>query len=341
MKSKKIILVSHNGIGNLGGVERVCFYMKEILEKEYFVNTMVKPRFSFGKLNVFMYSFINTFKLLLRRNKFVISNSYQLFSFPSDISIHHGTSQGTINNVPGFDCFSARIIALLEKISAKFAKTVISVSKNCTNELIELYGISPSKIITLNNFVDGNIFHPILKDRSEKECLKIIFSGRISLRKGIGELLKLSDYIESISGVKLLIACNDDENTNLFSDKINTEIRIGLNFRDMNDFYNSGDVFYFPTLYEGFSMATLEALSCGLPVLGTKFAIPDELSQYEFCKITNNFSPADIVNAAFELCEKFKNRKEEIHKIINADFGKLQYSEKLHLIISERISCDV
>lgn len=38
-------------------------------------------------------------------------------------------------------------------------------------------------------------------------------------------------------------------------------LHIGVLPDKMPDYYHSGDVMYFPTHYEGFSMSTLEALS--------------------------------------------------------------------------------
>ena len=331
-ETKKIILVSLNGIGNSGGVERVCFYLKEILSAKYDVRILERPRISFGKLNVLLFPLINSIKLLFSRNVFVISNSWQLYAYPSDISIHHGTTQGCINNIAGFDCFSARVIAMLERMSAKRAKHVLSVSRNCTDELIRLYGIRSQKIATLNNFVDGSLFFPLPQKEERSDCV-ICFSGRICLRKGMDALLELSEYLETISGVKLLIACNDDANTSAFAGKVNTQIKTGLDIADMNDFYNEGDIFYFPTLYEGFSMSTLEALSCGLPVIGSCFAVPKELDAYEFCKRAEGLSAKEVVENALRLHETFKGRREEIHEIINRDFGKKQYSEELFEII--------
>lgn len=333
----KIVLVTHNGIGNTGGVERVCFYLKQILSEKYNVEIFEKKKYSFGKMNIFIIPLIISLKLFFQKNKFVISNSWQLFPYCSDLSIHHGTTQGCINHISGFDCFSARVIAKLEAISAKRAKYVLSVSNNCTDELINIYKIPAKKIITLNNFVDGDLFYPLKKHKENSECV-ICFSGRICTRKGIAALLKLSNYIEEIDGIKLLIACNDKHNIELFSLNKKTEIKVGLSLNDMNEFYNLGDIFYFPTLYEGFSMSTLEALSCGLPVLGTKFAIPDELNSYDFCKRTEDLSPKEIIDCAITLYNKFYNKRFEIHEIINKDFGKEQYSKKLFEIINKRMN---
>ena len=188
--------------------------------------------------------------------------------------------------------------------------------------------------MTLNNFVDGELFFPKAKQKEDKELI-LLFSGRICIRKGMEQLFALANYIETIDGVKLLIASNDSENSKMFEGLSKTQIKTGLLLKDMNDFYNSGDIFYFPTLYEGFSMSTLEALSCGIPVIGTNFAIPEELKVYDFCSIIKQDSPSEVIETAKKLKRCFANKRKDIFETINKDFGKKQYTEKLMRIIND------
>ena len=48
----KILIVSQLGISNAGGVERVSYYLKEILEQNsYKVELLTRGKFNFGKLS--------------------------------------------------------------------------------------------------------------------------------------------------------------------------------------------------------------------------------------------------------------------------------------------------
>ncbi|WP_139018742.1 glycosyltransferase family 4 protein, partial [Elizabethkingia anophelis] len=83
--------------------------------------------------------------------------------------------------------------------------------------------------------------------------------------------------IENNDKYKLSIACNNSNNIELFNGLNNTSIHVGLTTDKMNEFYNSGDIMYFPSKYEGFEMVTLEALSAGIPVIGNDVGAISEL----------------------------------------------------------------
>ncbi|MEH1740604.1 glycosyltransferase [Fusobacterium varium] len=65
-----------------------------------------------------------------------------------------------------------------------------------------------------------------------------------------------------------MIATFRTESIKLFQGLKNTEMRLDLNLEEIIKFYSEGDILYFPSLYEGFEMVTLEALVSGIPVLG-------------------------------------------------------------------------
>lgn len=334
-KKKKIVIVSINGMKNVGGVERVVFYLHQILSKNYDVR-ILKACHSFGRFNLLIYPLWFSLKLLFIRNKIVISQSWQSFFYPVDFSIHHGTTKGFTNQCQKSLSLGSKIISWMEKVSAHRAKHILAVSENCKNELIELYKVNESKITVLNNFVDEKQFFPIQKKNSVPgKKITLLFSGRLGNSKGLSELQTLSSYLETIDGVELHIACNDNSNTELFIGKKNTKLHIGLQFNQMNDFYNSGDVLIFPTKYEGFSMATLEALSSGLCIIGTRFAVMPELQKYEFCKVMKTFEPCEVVNVAKKLVSQFSAKKENIHSQIQKDFGTEQYAKKLLSYVEE------
>ena len=277
-----------------------------------------------------IYPLLFSLGLLFKKKSVVISNSWQSFLYPVDFSIHHGTTAGYIRHAR-IKSKKSSLLAWMEKISARRAKTVVAVSENCKRELIELYRIASEKIIVLNNLVDERLFFPQASENNDKTV--ILFSGRLEERKGLSALLELSQVIESSDRYQLKIAANSHENTELFAGSKNTVILSGLDINAMREFYNSGDVLYFPTKYEGFSMATLESLACGTPVLGTVFAIPEEIRHHEFVFIEKASDIEKTLMSIQSIKHKFNNKRVEIHQMITRDFGYEQYRAKLLKLI--------
>ena len=333
MDEKKIILVSLNGIGNKGGVERVSWYLNDILSRNFSnVQLMTRGKLFPGKIGNLIWPFLLSLKLCFIKKKIVIANSWHCFLYPADLSIHHGTTAGAMkySNLGK----AAPLTAFMEKISAKKAKRILSVSLNCKRELEEIYKINPEKIDVLNNFVDENVFSPAqaAEKKESSKIINVLFAGSLDERKGIKKLIEFSDYIENLSGpytLKLTIASNTKNAYGFFEGRKNTKIVSGLGVEQMPDFYRAGDILFFATRYEGFSMATMEALASGLCVIGTDFAIPDEIKNYAFCYRYDFSDVSKTTEEIIRLYQTYHNQKKQIAEETIKDFGKKQYEEKI------------
>lgn len=335
-----------NGFSNAGGVEKVSYYLNELLSQKYETQVVMKSKLSFGKLNNLIQPVLISLKLKFSKSakkSLVIANSWHCFLFPADISVHHGTSAGIMLKT-GEVNMSLKITAWMEKVSAKKAKHILSVSENCKKELIEYYGIDEKKITVINNFVQDDVFAPAAEadKKSKLEVINVCFSGALISKKGMEKLNEFSKYIEENTfkiPLHLNIATNYERNAQDFKNRKNTSIQTGLTSTKMPDFYRKNDVMFFPTKYEGFSMAVLEALSSGLCLTGTDFAVTPEIIKYDFCHYIEHDTPvSEIAEAIIELAEKYNGKKNEIHLIIKNDFGTEQYKKKIFDFVEERIS---
>jgi glycosyltransferase involved in cell wall biosynthesis len=327
--NKKITIVSLNGDDNSGGVERVVYYLKNILVERFSVS-ILKRKGRLQKIDKIFFPLLFSLKLLFYKKTITISNSWQSFLFPVDFSIHHGTTAGYIQAAKK-KSFGSSYIAFMEKISARRAKTVIAVSENCKKELESLYKIDPKKIVVLNNFVDEKLFFSEVRD--DYKTTRILFSGRLEERKGLSKLLELALFLESRPEYELIMAVNSRANSELFEKFNNTHIYCGLDIPGMRKFYSSGDIFYFPTQYEGFSMSTLEALASGIPVIGTRFAIPEEVRRCEFVKIFEDGNLDILLEKITELVQNNKTRRHEISAATAHNFGYEQYKNRLFSLV--------
>lgn len=335
---KRIYIASLHGIENKGGLERVVLNLQTILSKYYDVRIIKKREKEFKHGNWLFQSLFVSLKLFFIPNKIVIGNSWHSFLYPCDFTIHHGTMRGNSLHLDN-DTLYTRRVAKMEEISAHVGKTVLAVGENVKDELMEYYHVPEKKILVLNNFVNDDFFVPQDRSPPTNKNIRIVYAGRLELGKGVYQLKKLSDYIETISGFELHIACISDTFIELFKQNKNTYIKVGVSPEEMPNFYNSGDVFYFPTQYEGFSMATLESLCCGIPVVGTKWAIGKELRDYDFTKVIETADCATILNHIKNVYEKYNtfSTRTEIHKTIVAKFGREQYEQRVLELVKTRM----
>jgi glycosyltransferase involved in cell wall biosynthesis len=98
----------------------------------------------------------------------------------------------------------------------------------------------------------------------------VVFSGGDWRRKGLDLLIKTIELLRD-QQIRLLVV-GDDRNGKEIKDLVQ---RLNLSSlvtfagfqKEVNRYYAAGDLFVFPTLYEAFSLATIEAAASGLPVV--------------------------------------------------------------------------
>jgi len=80
----------------------------------------------------------------------------------------------------------------------------------------------------------------------------------------------------------------------------------------LNEFYNSLDVFVFPSFYEGFGLPVLEAMACGVPIITSNVSSMPELVGASG-RFINTKNSNEVVN---EIIQIFKDEslKEDLHK---------------------------
>jgi starch synthase len=106
--------------------------------------------------------------------------------------------------------------------------------------------------------------------------LRIVFVGSLGQRKGVSYLLKAVDQLGE--QVELTLIGKPVSDCRPLHDALRTHRWIpSLSHNEVLDEIRRHDVMVFPTLFEGFGLVILEALSCGVPVITTAHtgAVPD------------------------------------------------------------------
>ena len=166
-------------------------------------------------------------------------------------------------------------------------KIYISLPKNvifCSNALKQLYyefGYSFRNPSIIYHGIDPLIFHPIVDKVKTDNTVKLLFCGRISKFKGIETVIyaiwKLINRY-NINNISLnIVGDGQKEYIKYLKNKVN---KLSLSAfihwiskaerNNMPEIYCSHDILIFPSIWqEPFSITILEAMSCGIPIIGT------------------------------------------------------------------------
>lgn len=193
--------------------------------------------------------------------------------------------------------------------SAVECEQIIANNSDIKQILSQKYGADPDRITVIPPPIDGS-YHPTGK---ANDTYTIGTVSNLMKRKRIDLLIK--SFLEAdIEDSRLLIGGNGAEKESLQKlAKNDPRIRF-LGFvgdDEMNDFYNSLDVFVFPTAEEGYGMPMVEAMACGKPVVTLDDGI-----------IPTSIKEKTTITTKENLAETLKNREFDCDIQKNIEFYK-------------------
>lgn len=201
-------------------------------------------------------------------------------------------------------------LSWITKFQLKTATKLIAVSQATKNDLIAKVGINPSQIEVIYEGVDREVFKPV-KDLSRAKSrddtlinslkhfeLKpegyFLFVGTIQPRKNLRRLIEAfnlfltqatSLIINHQSQPKLVLVGSkgwlSDEIYQLPEKlRIQKQVRFlgRINDQDLVALYSGAIALVFPSLYEGFGLPILEAMSCHCPVITSQTSSMPEVA---------------------------------------------------------------
>ena len=177
------------------------------------------------------------------------------------------------------------------------SRVIITDSEFTGNDIAGLFPKCSAKVEVIHLGVDRSIFKPLpeneidsFRKRNSLNEEFILYVGALKSHKNPGALARAVNELST----PLVILTNDqiEFKKKLFS-KANDENLIRLirleNEHDIALLYNSATLLFHPSLYEGFGLPPLEAMSCGLPVVcSNKTSLPEVVGD---AAVT--FSPED------------------------------------------------
>jgi len=184
---------------------------------------------------------------------------------------------------------------------AKKSKHLITVSQFSKDEIIELLKIHPTHITVISNAASNLNVVPSGSLRPIKEDY-IFTASSINPRKNLITLLQAFHKLVKIKDIKLVLLGNVSSAFGAtkellpFLDHPNIIHKTYASDSELKALYEHAKLFVYPSLYEGFGLPPLEALSSGCPVL-----VSDIPPHREVCvDAATYFNPLD----SGELAEK-------------------------------------
>lgn len=199
-----------------------------------------------------------------------------LCDIPLVVTIH-GTDLMGCRKWPVFRGFAEEAIAGSAKvlaISQDNRDLAISVLPSCANRLL-----------LLPNGYNEDIFYPEEVDRESlfdslglpyRGEYIVLFAGKLAEFKGVDTLLRVAHRYERLTEREIVtLIAGDGEEREKLSDLhkllgLRHTFFLGNQKQDeLRRLYNAADVFVMPSRREPFGLVALEAMACGLPVVGS------------------------------------------------------------------------
>jgi UDP-glucose:(heptosyl)LPS alpha-1,3-glucosyltransferase len=304
-----------------GGAERQCAYMargllsrghevhvfaRQIAKSPDIVPHPVSPEGILANR-----SFSDQVRSLLEKEPFDIIYSYTRTDFQDILRLGGGTHREyLIRTDPAYSTLARlwrkirpkerRELALETRSFHPLAsKKIVAVSERVKNEAIRHYGVPAEKIIVIHNGVDGNEFKPSAEARSlirnqlglADADYVLLFVGSGFRRKGLESAIKAVDRVPT---AKLVVAGEG---------RAPAHPRVLMLGRrtDVSHLYAAADAFIFPTLYDPFPNAVLEAMASGIPAIVSRVAGVSEVISGDSIILENPLDVGEVAAAVKKL----------------------------------------
>ncbi|MGZ3628304.1 MAG: glycosyltransferase family 4 protein [Ktedonobacteraceae bacterium] len=235
--------------------------------------------------------------------------------------------------------------------AARKATMIITVSQHAKQDMLDALKL-PAERIRVIYEAAGSEYHPITDSKVLSKVHAryglhgryILYLGGLDQRKNVPQLVRAFAQVYNQWGepnLQLLIAGNPDKlKGSLFPDPRPVAADLGITDQiiyrfieeeDKPAIYSGASVFVFPSLYEGFGLTPLEAMSCGTPVIcSNRTSLPEvvgdaainfdpdnvrEMVQAMHSVLTNDELQADLRARSLRRASQFNWQKTAIETI--------------------------
>lgn len=311
--------------GAIGGVDNVAYYLFKTLAKKanmtYFPSWRLQKsylgdllnlyrRFTKGEFDIVHFNYCPTWT----------NGSHVLLRFAGRrrsrtvLNVH-----GIIQLEHAYDLTQRSIpdMALFNTLNAcKLADRIVVNSQYMRDKVITWYNVDRDKIVVIPNGVDMRMFGGSRGKLILNGDPAILYVGTLWRAKGVDVLFQaIAKLRAEFPNVKLhLVGSRYMDDFGLLANWKEIQESVvfhGLVWHSMVPrYYKSADICVFPSRHEGFSIALLEAMAAGTPVIASKIErFREILRDGENAVLFNSEDPDDLSKAIVALCHDLGLRK--------------------------------
>ncbi len=174
----------------------------------------------------------------------------------------------------------------IERRAFESADRIIAVSDGMRRDILRCYpSLDPAAVVTIHNGIDLNKWRPIndpdlvRRHGIDPDRPTLIFVGRITRQKGLPYLLRAAKELPSEVQLVLCAGAPDTPEIAAEVEGLVAELRAKrdgvfwiaehLPVEQLSALLSAATAFVCPSIYEPLGIVNLEAMACGLPVVGT------------------------------------------------------------------------
>ncbi|WP_411169030.1 glycosyltransferase family 4 protein [Clostridium sp. MB05] len=197
------------------------------------------------------------------------------------------------------------------------SKGILTVSEYSKRDILKFFNHIPEEKIIVTPLAANSNFKPLdraqcrnyIKEKFNFDKPYILYIGGFSARKNARELILAFDKINKDlkePHILLLAGSIKDEGKKLvnmvekLSSKENILFTGFIEDSLLPTLYNGAEAFVYPSLYEGFGLPPLEAMSCMTPVITSNITSIPEVTG-DACILINPFNMSDLESALLNL----------------------------------------
>ncbi len=210
----------------------------------------------------------------------VYSRILKIFSFKKVIHTFHGL------HINDYSTLFKMIYLFIERVFSLLTNKVISVSESEKREILRNKIVKQDKILVIRNGVKINDENHYLS-KVENDKFIILNVNRFNYQKNPELVLKIGERLKSDYDMNFeLFVLGHGEDFIKIEQEINKKglgenIKLTGNVEDIKNYYKKADCFLSTSRWEGLSLAVLEAMSFGIPVIASNVVGNTDLIKHE------------------------------------------------------------